>query len=118
LNDLKCKKRPVLEPLAVLISPFAPHMAEELWSILEHTEGISRAAFPTHEQKFLIESSKNYPVSFNGKMRFTIDLPLDLKKEEIEKAVMAHEKTAGYIEGKTIRKVIIVPGKIINIVVG
>jgi leucyl-tRNA synthetase len=118
LNDLKCKKRPVLEPLAVLISPFAPHMAEELWSILEHTEGISRAAFPTHEQKFLVESSKNYPVSFNGKMRFTIDLPLDLKKEEIEKAVMAHEKTAGYIEGKTIRKVIIVPGKIINIVVG
>lgn len=118
LNDLKCNKRSVLEPLAVLISPFAPHMAEELWSILEHTEGISRAAFPTHEQKFLVESSKNYPVSFNGKMRFTIDLPLDLKKEEIEKAVMAHEKTAGYIEGKTIRKVIIVPGKIINIVIG
>ncbi len=118
LKDLKCNKRSVLEPLAVLISPFAPHIAEELWSILEHTEGISRAVFPTHEQKFLVESSKNYPVSFNGKMRFTIDLPLDLKKEEIEKAVMAHKKTTGYIEGKTIRKVIIVPGKIINIVVG
>lgn len=117
LNEAKCNKRGILEPLAVLVSPFAPHIAEELWSILGH-EGISREAFPKHEEKFLIESTKNYPISFNGKMRFTMALPLDMGKDAIEKAVMAHEKTAGYIEGKTIRKVIIVPGKIINIVVG
>ncbi|MCT4622531.1 MAG: class I tRNA ligase family protein, partial [Schleiferiaceae bacterium] len=117
LNDAKCNKRSILEPLAILVSPFAPHVAEELWSILGHN-GISRETFPQHEEKFLVESTKNYPVSFNGKMRFTMALPLDMGKDEIEKAVMAHEKTAGYINGKTIRKVIIVPGKIINIVVG
>ncbi len=118
LNDLKCNKREILEPLAVLISPFAPHIAEELWSTLGKEDGISQVEFPTHNEKYLVESNKNYPVSFNGKMRFTLELPLSMGKADIEKAVMAHEKTAGYIEGKTVRKVIVVPGKIINIVVG
>ena len=118
LNDLNCNKREILESLAVLISPFAPHMAEELWQKLGHQEGISREAYPQHEEKYLVESTKDYPVSFNGKMRFQIALPLDMSKEEVEKAVRADERTAKYIEGKTIRKVIVVPGKIINMVVG
>jgi len=116
LTDLKCNKRGVLETLPILISPFAPHIAEELWNRLGHTSSIAYADFPQHEEKFLTESNHNYPVSFNGKMRFTHQLPLDLNKEEIEKAIMALERTQQYLEGKTIRKVIIVPGKIVNIV--
>ncbi len=116
LTDLKCTKREILEKLPVLISPFAPHIAEELWSRLGNTESITYVSFPKHEEKFLTESNHNYPVSFNGKMRFTHQLALNLSKEEIEKAVMALERTQQYLEGKTIRKVIIVPGKIVNIV--
>lgn len=119
VNDLssqKCNSREVLEPLVILISPYAPHIAEELWHKLGNTESISTARFPKFEEKFLVESSKEYPISFNGKMRFTLELPLDLSKDEIESAVMAHEKTAQYLEGRTPKKVIIVPGKIVNIV--
>ncbi|WP_299002456.1 leucine--tRNA ligase [uncultured Tenacibaculum sp.] len=116
LTALKCNKRAILEPLLVLISPYAPHIAEELWSQLGHTESISTVAFPKFEEKHLVESSKNYPVSFNGKMRFTLELPLDMSKEEIEKTVMAHEKTQVQLQGREPKKVIIVPGKIINIV--
>lgn len=116
LSAQKCNSREVLEPLAILISPYAPHIAEELWEKLGHSESISTASFPKFEEKYLVESSKEYPISFNGKMRFTLELPLDLSKEEIESAVMAHEKTAQYLEGRTPKKVIIVPGKIVNIV--
>lgn len=116
LTALKCNKRAILEPLLVLISPYAPHIAEELWSQLGHDESIATVAFPKFEEKHLVESSKNYPVSFNGKMRFTLELPLDMSKDEIEKTVMAHEKTQQQLQGREPKKVIIVPGKIINIV--
>ncbi len=116
LTSLQCSSREVLEPLTILISPYAPHIAEELWSKLGHTESISTAPFPTFNEKHLVESSKEYPISFNGKMRFTLELPLNMSKDEIEKTVMAHEKTQHYLEGRTPKKVIIVPGKIVNIV--
>ncbi|WP_416446273.1 leucine--tRNA ligase [Leeuwenhoekiella sp. A16] len=116
LTAVKCNSREVLEPLAVLISPYAPHIAEELWSKLGHKESISTANFPIFDGKYLVESSKEYPISFNGKMRFTMELPLDLSKDEIESAVMAHDKTQFYLEGRTPKKVIIVPGKIVNLV--
>ncbi|WP_373941467.1 class I tRNA ligase family protein [Polaribacter sejongensis] len=117
LTALKCNKRAILEPLAILVSPYAPHIAEELWSLLGNTESISTADFPVFEASHLVESAKNYPISFNGKMRFTLELPLDLSKEEIEKIVMENEKTIAQLEGKAPKKVIIVPGKIINIVI-
>ena len=119
VNELaaaKCNNREVLEPLVVLISPYAPHIAEELWSLLGHDESIATAAFPEFDEKHLVESSKEYPISFNGKMRFTMELPLDLSKEEIEKAVRAHEKTQEYLGGREPKKVIVVPGKIVNFV--
>ena len=116
LSSQKCNSRAILEPLAVLISPYAPHIAEELWEKLGHSTSIATAEFPKFEEKHLVESSKAYPISFNGKMRFTMELPLDLSKDDIEKAVMEHEKTAGYLDGRTPKKVIVVPGKIVNIV--
>ena len=116
LTAQKCNKRSILEPLLILISPYAPHIAEELWSHLGHNTSISRVDFPLFDSKHLVESSKNYPVSFNGKMRFTLELPLDMSKEEIEKTVLVHEKTLAQLEGRTPKKIIIVPGKIINIV--
>jgi len=119
VNELaaqKCCKKAILEPLLVLISPYAPHIAEELWSQLGHTSSIATASFPVFESKHLVESSKVYPISFNGKMRFTLELPLDLSKEALEKTVLAHEKTRAQLQGKTPKKVIVVPGKIVNIV--
>jgi leucyl-tRNA synthetase len=116
LSAQKCTSRAVLEPLLILISPYAPHIAEELWSKLGHKDSISTASFPTFEPKHLIESTKNYPISFNGKMRFTLELSLDLSKDEIEKTVLAHEKTIAQLEGRAPKKVIVVPGKIVNIV--
>ena len=116
LTAQKCNKRDILEPLLLLISPYAPHIAEELWSKLGHEVSISTEDFPIFEAKHLVESSKNYPVSFNGKMRFTLELPLDMSKEDIEKTVMAQEKTQTQLAGRTPKKIIIVPGKIINIV--
>ena len=116
LTAQKCNKRSILEPLLTLISPYAPHISEELWSHLGHKTSISRVDFPLFDPKYLVESSKNYPVSFNGKMRFILELPLDMSKEEIEKTVLAHEKTEVQLEGRTPKKIIIVLGKIINIV--
>jgi len=116
LTTLKCNKKEILEPLLILLSPYAPHISEELWSKLGNTDSISTAPFPIFDSKHLVESAKNYPISFNGKMRFTLELPLDLSKEEIEKTVLAHEKTIAQLEGRTPKKVIIVPGKIVNIV--
>ena len=117
LTELKCNKREVLEPLAIIISPYAPHVAEELWERLGHTESIFKQTFPTCNESYLVESSFNYPISFNGKTRFMHELDLSVPKEEVEKIVMAMEKTQQYLEGKTPKKVIVVPGKIVNIVV-
>ena len=116
LQQLKCNHRAILEPLAILVSPYAPHIAEELWSALGNEGSISTVAFPKFEEKYLVESEKEYPVSFNGKMRFTIKLPLDLTAAQIEEIVMADERTQAQLQGKTPNKVIIVPGKIINLV--
>ena len=116
LTALKCNKRAILEPLAVIIEPYAPHIAEELWKNLGHKTSISTVEFPVFNPEYLVESSKEYPISFNGKMRFKMELPLNLSKDEIEAAVMAHEKTQAQLQGRTPKKVIVVPGKIINIV--
>ncbi|WP_418636297.1 leucine--tRNA ligase [Winogradskyella sp.] len=116
LSAQKCTSKSILEPLLVLISPYAPHIAEELWSQLGNSTSISTAAFPEFEASHLVESSKKYPISFNGKMRFTLELPMDMNKDDIEKTVMAHEKTIAQLDGRTPKKVIVVPGKIVNIV--
>ncbi|MFV8441088.1 leucine--tRNA ligase [Flavobacterium sp. LB2P44] len=116
LSTQSCHSRTILEPLAIVISPYAPHIAEELWSLLGNTGSIATVDFPIFEPAHLVESSKEYPVSFNGKMRFTMVLPLDLTKEQIEEIVMKDERTIKQLEGKTPNKVIIVPGKIINLV--
>jgi leucyl-tRNA synthetase len=116
LSAQKCNSKEVLVPLLVLLSPYAPHISEELWSKLGNEGSISTASFPKFEEKYLVEDVKKYPISFNGKMRFTLELPLDLSKDEIESVVMSHEKTIHYLEGRTPKKVIIVPGKIVNIV--
>ncbi|WP_396155750.1 leucine--tRNA ligase [Flavobacterium sp.] len=116
LAMLKCNHRKILEPLAILISPYAPHIAEELWAQLGHSGSISTVPFPVYEEKYLVEREKEYPVSFNGKMRFTIKLSLDLTVPQIQEIVMADERTIKHLEGKTPNKVIIVPGKVINFV--
>jgi leucyl-tRNA synthetase len=116
LSTQNCHSRAILEPLAIVVSSYAPHIAEELWSLLGHTTSISTVAFPIFEPKYLVESSKEYPVSFNGKMRFTIELPLDLTAAQIEEIIMKDERTQRQLEGRTPNKVIIVPGKIINLV--
>lgn len=116
LTAQKCRHREILEPLVVLISPYAPHVAEELWQKLGHADSVAHAPFPVFEPAFLVESHKEYPISFNGKMRFTLELPLDLSREEIEREVLAHEKTREQLQGREPRKVIVVPGKIVNIV--
>lgn len=116
LSAQKCKSREVLEPLVVLIAPYAPHIAEELWSKLGHSESVVTASYPIYEEKFLVENTKNYPISFNGKMRFTMELPLDMAKDEIEKTVLADERTQKQLNGRSPKKVIVVPGKIVNLV--
>jgi len=116
LTKQNCTSKTVLEPLLVLISPYAPHIAEELYNMLGNEASISTVAFPEFDASHLVESSKNYPISFNGKMRFTLELPMDMNKEDIEKTVMAHEKTIAQLDGRTPKKVIVVPGKIVNIV--
>lgn len=116
LTKLSCNKREVLEPLAVLISPYAPHIAEEIWRKAGHDQSISFAEFPVFDAKCLVEDAKEYPVSFNGKMRFKLELPMDLTKEQIHQAVMADPRTQKQLDGKTPKNVIIVPGKVINIV--
>ncbi|WP_159799692.1 leucine--tRNA ligase [Flavobacterium sp. MK4S-17] len=116
LTAINCHERVILEPLAVLISPYAPHIAEELWHRLGHQGSISTVKFPVFNPEHLVESSKEYPVSFNGKMRFKIELPMDMPAGEIEKAILADERTVQQLNGQQPKKVIIVPGKIINIV--
>ena len=116
LTAQNCHERVILEPLAVLISPYAPHIAEDLWSQLKDFNGISHEPFPVVDEKYLVESSKEYPVSFNGKMRFTIELSLNLSVAEIQEIIMKDERTIKQLEGRTPNKIIIVPGKVINLV--
>jgi len=117
LNDLRCNKREILAPLCVLIAPYAPHIAEELWKKMGNNQSIIEAKYPQFNESYLVENSHKYPVSFNGKMRFMLELPLDLSKEAIEKIVLEHENSQKWLEGKTPKKVIVVPGKIVNLVI-
>lgn len=117
LTDLKCNKREIIEPLSILISCHAPHIAEELWSLLGHTESITNTAWPAFNEEYLKSDSINYPISFNGKTRYSLELPATLGKEEIERIILKHEQSEKWLEGKSPKKVIIVPGRIVNIVV-
>lgn len=117
LTALKCNKKAILQDLLIILSPYAPHIAEELWAKLGNTESITYAVFPKHNEEYLVESNHKYPVSFNGKMRFMLELPANMGKDDIEKVVMANEQTAKYLAGKDPKKVIVVPKKIVNIVV-
>ncbi|MBQ7020033.1 MAG: leucine--tRNA ligase [Bacteroidales bacterium] len=117
LTDLKCTKKEILEPLTILLSPFAPHIAEELWEALGHKDSITYAAFPEYVEAYTVENSCTYAVSFNGKTRFTVDLPLDMPREDVDAHVRSLDQTAKYVAGGNIMKVIVVPGKIVNIVV-
>ena len=119
LNDLgalKCRKRAILEPMTVLLSPFAPHIAEELWSLLGHEDSITYASFPVFDPALAAEDSVKYPVSFNGKMRFTVDLPKSMSPAEVEATVRNMDQTSKWVADKSIVKVIVVPGRIVNIV--
>ena len=116
LGALKCSKKEILEPMVVLLSPFAPHMAEELWQNLGHDSSVTEASFPEYVAAYAAEDNVTYPVQFNGKMRFTVELPKSASPAEVESAVRSMEQTAKWSEGKNIVKVIVVPGRIINIV--
>lgn len=119
LSQQKCTSRAVLEQLVVVLAPFAPHIAEELWhTALGHDSSIVEAAWPEVNEEYLRESSVNYAVSFNGKARFNIQMPVDADADTVQAAALAHESAARWLDGKTVRKVIVVPGKIVNIVVG
>ncbi len=117
LTELKCNKRAILEPLAILIAPYAPHIAEELWHQLGHSESITYASFPECNESYLVETSFSYPISINGKTKFNYEFELSLTKEDLEKAVMALEQTQKMLDGKAPKKVIVVHQKIVNIVV-
>ena len=118
LTALKCDKRAILDPLVILLAPFAPHVAEELWHQLGHDTTVCDAPWPTYDEEYLKEKSVVYAISFNGKTRYNLELPADITKDEAEKSVLANERSAKWLEGKTVRKVVFVPGKIVNIVVG
>ncbi len=117
LNSAKCNKRAILEPLIVLLAPFAPHVAEELYHILGNDTTVCDAAYPKHDEKYLAENTVKYPISFNGKVRFTLELAADLNPKQVEEIALANEQTAKYLDGKSIKKVIVVPKKIVNIVI-
>jgi leucyl-tRNA synthetase len=125
LSALKCSKRAILEPIAVLLAPYAPHIAEEMWHRCQEVESqkskvegqfVVNASWPECNEAYLVEDTQKYPVQFNGKVRFTLECPKDTPKEEVEKLVLAHEDTSKYLAGNTPKKVIVVPGRIVNIV--
>ncbi|MBK21703.1 MAG: leucine--tRNA ligase [Flavobacteriales bacterium] len=116
LQRLKCNKKEILRELAIVISPYAPFITEELWDKLGETKSITKASYPEFNASYLIENSHTYPISFNGKMRFTLEFPLDMDKTEIEKQVLEHKDAQKWLEGKTPKKVIVVPNKIVNVV--
>lgn len=117
LSSMKCSKRAIIEPLVIALAPFAPHIAEELWEKLGHKETVLNATFPTYDEQYLKENSFEYPISINGKVRTMINFALDMPREDMEKMVMASEVVLKWTEGKAPKKVIIVPGKIVNVVV-
>jgi leucyl-tRNA synthetase len=117
LTALKCNKRSILTDFIVVLAPFAPFIAEELWSHLGNKTTVCDAKFPDFIEEYLKESSVKYTISFNGKARFTLDFPVDTKKEEIEATVLAHEGSLKWLDGKSPQKVIIVPNKIVNMVI-
>jgi len=117
LTTLNCNKREILEPLTIILAPYAPHITEELWSLLGNKQTIFNAKWPKHKDEYLVESTFTCPVSFNGKTRFMLDIPLNLPQAEVEKIILANENTQKYLEGKQPRKIIIVPNKIVNIVI-
>lgn len=117
LYTLKCNKKSIMEPLTIILAPFAPHIAEELYHLLGNTTSVCDAQWPLHNEEYLKESTVKYPVSFNGKVRFTLELPADMSREDVEKTTLTNEQTQKYLDGKTPKKAIVVPGKIVNIVV-
>ena len=118
LSDMRCDKREILEPLTIMISPYAPHIAEELWHLLGHSDSVVNQTFPEFNKDLIVENSFLYPVSFNGKKRFDINLSLDMSDEEMRDVVLAAPESKKWTEGLVVRKVIIIRNKIINIVVG
>ena len=116
LTDLKCYKKEVLEQLLILLTPYAPHISEELWNLLGNTESILNASFPQWDGKYLKETSKAYPVAINGKTRHELVLPLDITQQQVEEIVLADEKIQKWLEGKQPKKIIYVKNKMINVV--
>jgi leucyl-tRNA synthetase len=117
LLEFKCNNRSILHDLAIIVSPFAPHIAEELWALLGNDQSVSYAPFPSYDEQYLVEEVFSYPVSFNGKMRFKLDLSTSLSKEEVEKEVLAHESSLKWLDGKPPKRIIVVEKRIVNIVV-
>ena len=116
LSSLKCNKRSILEPLIIVLSPYAPHIAQELWEKLGHTDYIINAKYPVHNEEYLKENAFEYPISINGKVRAKMNFALDMPKEDIEKVVLASEIVQKWSEGKPPKKVIVVQGRIVNVV--
>lgn len=117
MQSMKCSKKEVLETFVVLLSPFAPHICEELWELLGHKTSVCDAQWPECNEEYLKENTINYCISFNGKVRYNVEFPIDADKESIEKAVLADERSLKWMEGKSVVKIIIVPKKIVNIVI-
>jgi leucyl-tRNA synthetase len=117
LNDLKCHKKQVLEPLLILLAPYAPHIAEELWKLLENKGSVIDAPFPELEEKYLVETSKEYPISINGKHRTNVKISLDALQPEVEQIVLSNEVVQKWLEGRAPKKIIFVKGKMINVVI-
>ncbi len=117
LADLKCHKKEVLEQLLIMLTPYAPHISEELWSLLGNTGSILDAGYPVFESKYVLESSKEYPVSINGKVRTNINIALDATDEQVQEIILSNELVQKWMEGKELKKFIFVKGKMINVVV-
>jgi leucyl-tRNA synthetase len=116
LTEHKCNQRDVLQPLVVLLSPFAPHIAEELWHVLGNAQTVCDAAFPQCDETYLVETAFEYPVSFNGKVRYKKTFPLGIAQDEVQKQILADANTAKALDGKEVKKIIFVEGKIVNVV--
>ena len=117
LTDQKCNSREIISEFTILLSSYAPHISEEIWQKLGNKSSITVASFPKYDNKHLVEDQINYPISFNGKTRFTISLPAEMTKDQIEEIVLNNEKTVQYLKDSTIKKIIVVPKRIVNIVV-
>ncbi len=118
LGQQKCRNRAILQQLIVILAPFAPHISEELWHTLGHNTTVCDAQWPSYDEKYLVEDTATIAVSFNGKARFNIQVPTGTSQQQLEQMALNHENSAKWLEGKTVRKIIVVPNKIVNIVVG